>query len=326
MEWLYAFSSELKIVFDEVKSRIQRYPVEFQHDANYFLEMYDVTKPGFCMECMSFMIPFWLMEPLKLGTDSATKISTANLMGLFYFLLQDEIIDVEINKSNHRMLPLANLFYLDFMELYRSLFPYGSQFWKYVWKFIMQWTRSMAFERRERCGSKSLRGGYNLKALAHKSAPQKVAVAAACILTGNVRCISKLSDAVDYTTASLQLMDDWQDWKDDLKNNHCTYFLSQVMKSNNITKLSDVDEFDFTQAVYCYGIFDRLASIVDENHEFIKRQQPRVPYLVEYHLSILDKFKEKQAAVNNSKDALLFGGFSNWLNSQVGRDISNKIY
>jgi hypothetical protein len=317
MEWLYDFSSELKIVLEEVKSRIQRYPAEFRHDADYFLDLYDVTKPGFCMECMSFMIPFWLIEPLKLWTDSAIKISTANLMGLFYFLLQDEIIDNELNNSNHRMLPLSNLFYLDFMDLYHSLFPYGSQFWKYVWKYVMQWSRSMANERCEQGRSKSLRGGYDFKALAYKSAPQKVAVAASCILTGNVRCISKLSDVVDYTTASLQLVDDWQDWKDDLKSNRCTYFLSQVMNCNNISRLSDINEYHFTQAVYCYGIFDELASIVDENHKFIKKQKPGVPYFIEYHLSILDKFKEKQTAVNNSKNAILFGGFGNWLNSQL---------
>lgn len=316
MEWLYAFSSELKIVFDGVKKRIQRYPAEFRHDADYFLDLYDVTKPGFCMECMSFMIPFWLMDTLKLGTDSAIKISTANLMGLFYFLLQDEIIDAEINNSNHRMLPLSNLFYLDFMELYHSLFPCASQFWKYVRKYVMQWTRSMALERREPRRSKNLRGEYDIKAHAYKSAPQKVAVAASCFLTGNSKRISKLSEVVDYTTASLQLMDDWQDWKDDLNSNHYTYFLSQVMKCNNITKLSEVNEFHFTQAVYCYGIFDKLEAIVNENHEFIKKQHG-VPYFVEYHLSILEKFKEKRTAVNNSMNAILFGGFGNWLNNQL---------
>lgn len=314
MDPLHDFDRELKLVFDACKRQIGTYPDGFQETALHYLERYNVFREGFNKNYICYVLPFWLGQSLTVDKDICCKISVAGVFKFFYFLVQDAVMDTEPGEYKADLLPLGNLFLFDFINHYHELLPNDSLFRQSMRQYFQEWAYSTRWERETFWTQHQRMTTNDLKIIAHKAAPVKIINAAMAILSGKPEVIGPLDTMIDTILISAQLLDDCVDWREDLKDGNCTYFLSQVMRHNNLTDFAALNESLIKKAVYFGDIIQEIFIIVKNNHRLLKKtREPSVPYLIAFHETFLKSFVEILQRVQKQKKAILAGGFSNWL-------------
>jgi hypothetical protein len=314
MDPLHDFDRELAFVFDACKSRIAAYPDGFQETALHYLERYNVFRDGFNKNYICYVLPFWLGKTLAVDKDTCCKISIAGVFKFFYFLVQDAVMDTGPGEYKAGLLPLGNLFLFDFINDYREMFPKDSLFWLSMKRYFQEWAHSTQWERETFWTEHQVMTGNDLKIIAHKAAPVKIISAAMAILGRKPEAIGPMDTIIDTVLISAQLLDDCADWRQDLKDGNCTYFLSQVMRYYNLADFTALNEPMIKKAI-CFGdIIQELLTIVKDNHRLLKKTlKPSTPYLIAFHETFVRSFEEILQRVEKQKKAALAGGFSNWL-------------
>jgi hypothetical protein len=314
MDPLHDFDRELAAVFEACKRQIGTYPAEFQEPALDYLERYNVFREGFNKNYICYVLPFWLGPSLAVDRDICCKIAVAGVFKFFYFLVQDAVMDAGPGEYRADLLPLGNLFLCDFISHYRELFPNDSLFWQSLRQYFQEWAHSTRWERELFWTKHQLMTAHDLKIIAHKAAPVKIINAAMALLSGRPEAIGPLDTMIDAVLVSAQLLDDCADWREDLKNGNCTYFLSQVMRYYNLTDFAALNEPLIKKAV-CFGdILQAVLTIVSDNHRLLKKAPgPAIPHLIAFHETFLKSLADLSQRAQKQKQAILAGGFSNWL-------------
>lgn len=326
MDILHDFDSELALVFNTCRTHIASYPVEFNADACRRLEKLNPLRQDYRGNCLSQLLPFWLQPVFSLNPDLCRRISVANVFGFLYFLIQDAVMDTTPGEYKADLLPVGNLFFLDFFEQYRQLFPDDSPFWSYFRKYLQEWAESVIQERKGYWQGKRDFDTADLVQLAHKAAPLKITVAAVCLLSGREATLELLTQAVDATVITFQLMDDWDDWREDLAIGNCSFFLSQVMRVCKIAEFAELKELHIQRAVYGYDLLNSIFIMGEKNLAFLNGEtMPQVPYLIQYNQDLLQTSRKILQDIQEEKNAMLQGGFSHWL-YQRGKVQNNTTY
>lgn len=309
MDFLHDFDSDIRIVFDSLRNRFSNYPPAFQSEALKFLDKYNILDKDFNKNHISFLLPFWLRKAFRLDSEICRNISEGFAAGLFYFLIQDAVMDTAPGEYKGDLLPLGNLFLIDFFDKYRSLFPGTSHFWSYFKNYFIEWADSVIWDQREHQRQKKTYTREDLMIVARKAAPLKIQSAAACILGGGKDEIEQLAKIIDHIVITFQLLDDLSDWRDDHAIGSCSYFLSLVMDYCGIDNFDVLDETHVSKAVYMGGILDGMFEIVEENHSILKSVSEYYPYLTAYHTFLYNKFKFVLDAIQDEKNNRMQGGF-----------------
>ncbi|HEX3045755.1 MAG TPA: class 1 isoprenoid biosynthesis enzyme, partial [Bacillota bacterium] len=282
-------------------------------DALKYLERYNVFEESGAKNYSCFLLPFWLGKTFPLAPEVCRRISLANLFGFFYFLVQDAVMDAPTGESEAQLLPLGNLFLLDFINGYREMFPSESLFWSLLGKYFTQWAESVKWERREHWRGGQPVSEADLLMVAGKSAPLKITCAAVAIQNRSPESIESLDQMVDQLLITSQLLDDYADWRHDLATGNCTFFLSQVMAACQVTDFRLLNEDHVQQAVYFRKVLEKINAILVKNHGIIQSSGIKVPYLVAFHENLLGSFRNAMIQVREQKTRMLEGGFSCWL-------------
>ncbi len=315
MDFLHDFDAELKILMLSLEESILNYPDYFKEDAAKFLSAYNILDTNFNKNHLSFLLPYWIKKPLNLNDEACSRISRGFIPALFYFLVQDSVMDTVPGEYKGDRLPLGNLFLLDFLEQYRALFSSGSSFWKYFNCYFTQWANSVTWEQREYMNQSRVYSKEDLLLVAQKAAPLKIITAAACILSEKPEFIHELSSTVDHLVITFQMMDDLSDWKEDILQGNCTYFLSLVMEYCNIRELSSINSSHVRDALFFGDVLDKILKVAEENYEFIvNTTSHRYPYLEAYHISLYNQLKSFHHNISEKKSNKLQGGFIDLLN------------
>lgn len=256
MDILRDYQSEFMAASEACMSKISTYPVEFQEQAQGFLGKINVFRDEYHGSCFSQMLPFWLEPVFGIEPEVCRQIAVGNLFGFMYFLILDAVMDTPPGQYKADLLPLGNLFMLDFYGQYRKLFPDNPDFWTYLQRYYHEWAESVIGERKgfwlknSQCAE--------LTGLARKAAPLKITVAACCMLSDQKEAIEPVARAVDTTVVTFQLLDDWADWREDLAVGNCSYFLSQVMRVCKVKEFAALKESHIQQAVFGYNLLERV--------------------------------------------------------------------
>ena len=320
MDYLHDFDTELAKVFATCQTRIDSYPAKFQPDARRRLDKLNILKQDYNGNCLSQLLPFWLQPVFVISPDICREICGGNIFGFLYFLIQDAVMDTIPGEYKADLLPLGNLFFLDFMEKYRHLFPTDPVFWSYFRKYFEEWAESVAAERQGYWDRQTEHGRANLEHLARKAAPLKITIAAICLLKDHEEFIAPLAQAVDTTVITFQLLDDWNDWREDLAIGNCSYFLAQVMQVCGVVRIQELDEAHIQKAVYGFDLLNEIFAIAETNLTLVTETKPQTAYLIQYHQSLNRTFQSVLQAVQEGKNAVIQGGFFNFLYQQ------KKIY
>lgn len=305
MDCLKDFEKQLRYAYRICEDIIMDYPVFFREEALELLKEYDVFVPDTNKEYMSFLLPFWLGRYYSIEDEILIKLCTGNIFGLFYFLQLDNVMDNEEGKNNGSELSLANMFFMDFLAQYQSIFPHDSVFWKYFRKYFRQWSVSSKLHE-EGLWMKE-QSHDSLDYLAHKASPQKVSVAAVCVLKDAGHMIDSICLGVDKIALSVQVMDDWYDWREDVDSGNCTYFLSLIMKKFGLKNIKQIDTIHYMAAIHRHGIFMDFCNIARGNHQFVEKTS--IEYMIQYHNKLLDVYEGILENIKKEEKVMLYGGF-----------------
>lgn len=309
MDWLYDYEEELRLVFQESRRIISEFPEPLNSQGLTYLEHFNVFNAESHKNYICYLLPFWLQKGYGLTTEDTRKMSMGNIFFMLYFFIQDDLMDSNHSIASER-LPLANLLYIEFLNTYRSLFPHDSSFWSSFNRYITQWADSVSNERN---------GDYFLNdriKIAYKASPLKASSTAALLLSGNDSLVPDSEEMIDQVLLTLQMLDDYEDWEEDLAEGsyNCLLSLTRCQLPNNTDKftLTEVKHFIFT----ANGL-DTYVEVALDNHVKLETYFLEIPHLIAFHHMLVNNLQQISAAIQTEKQILQDGGLSYWLSKNM---------
>ena len=173
-----------------------------------------ISPPNWTLE---WSLPGWLGSALGLSAPTIADLTLANVYGLAYVKLQDDLIDGEVVEDDQQVaLLLATVLYREWLRVYTRLFLGESPFWGFFERYMAQW---VAATLRNRGSPNKAFRDYNaadLRGLGERGAPLKICAAAACLLAQREGLIPQLDSALDHLLTGAVLLDHALDWSGDL--------------------------------------------------------------------------------------------------------------
>ncbi|WP_211184440.1 class 1 isoprenoid biosynthesis enzyme [Paenibacillus lemnae] len=252
-----------------------------------------------------------MKDSTSLSPSVYRKLSAANIFGMLYFFIQDDIMDsseYHHEKNNWRMqLALANLFHCEFLAIYRQLFPAESRFWHYFNLYVHEWCEGILFESRQEYFT-----AHTLD-IAKKAAPVKLGSTAVLLLAGCDELIPQTSEMMDHVLVTLQMMDDWADWEQDLADGSYNCLLSFIRSERQLPNDYPLTEADIHQAVYLNEALSRYTAIASSIHLQLQLAAHAAPHLLNFHETLVQELESETRNIENGRQMLKHGGLHYFL-------------
>lgn len=300
MDWFQAYEEELRLVFAENRRAIAAFPEPMKTRGLSYLDQFNVFQPGSHKNYICYLLPFWLQDSCRLEAATARRMSAGNVFLMLYFFLQDDLMDTP-GSTAAPALPLANLLYAEFLQIYLPLFPAGSPFWSCFRRYITEWADSVSRE----AGS-----DYFLNdriRIAHKASPLKLSSTAALLLAGQPSLIAESEEMLHQVLLTLQMADDYEDWEQDLEDGSYNCLLSLVRSSTGLPgeRLTQADVKHF---IYTLGGLGGYADTAEASHARLEQSPLQVPHLLAFHRGLAENLRQIAAGIEAEKQQLLQGG------------------
>ena len=176
---------------------------------------------------LEWYLPRWLGEAFGLPRDQIQALVLANVYGLGYVRLQDDLTDEQMSQDSRRLTAaLADILYRRAIEQYVLLFPDNSPFWRHLDAFMSEWRLATNANTLQPAIDFDRLASEDLIGFAGRGAPLKICGAAACLLGQGDNAIAPLSVALDHTLLAHVLLDHFDDWQDDLASGRFNLFVA----------------------------------------------------------------------------------------------------
>ena len=173
-----------------------------------------IAPPNWTLE---WSLPGWLGDALGLDASSVADLTLANVFGLAYIKLQDDLSDGDVGEDDRQAaLLLSTVLHRKWLLVYTGLFPGDSPFWGYFEQYMVQWVRATWASRQDQPKPWATWSEEDFLLLGHRGAPLKICVAAACLLVQGEGLIPQLESALNHLLTGAVLLDHALDWADDL--------------------------------------------------------------------------------------------------------------
>ncbi|WP_405107512.1 hypothetical protein MHH28_27370 [Paenibacillus sp. FSL K6-1217] len=309
MDWLHAYEDELRVVFEESRRVISAFPEPLNARGLSYLNQFNVFHPDSHKNYICYLLPFWLQDSCSLSPELARRMSAGNIFLMLYFFLQDDLMDSP-EASAAQTLPLANLLYVEFLATCLPLFPADSPFWPCFSRYIREWADSVNGE----AGS-----DYFLNdriRISHKASPLKLSSTAALLLSGQSSSIPEAEEMIHTVLLTLQLLDDYEDWEQDLEDGSYNCLLSLARSSTGIAAGEPLTEAAVKNFIYVSGGLADYAATAQANHLKLLEAALELPLLVSFHLVLVQNLQQIAETIEAQKQILLGGGLDYWLSTQ----------
>jgi hypothetical protein len=310
MEWLNDYEEELRLVFQESQKIISAFPEPLNSQGMSYLEHFNVFNAESHKNYICYLLPFWLQKSCGLTTEITRKMSMGNVFFMLYFFIQDDLMDSKDASASER-LPLANLLYVEFLNLYRPLFPHNSSFWTLFNRYITEWADSVSKE-----GDSDYFLNDRIK-IAYKASPLKLSSTAALLLSGKDFLIPQSEEMIDWVLLTLQMLDDYEDWEEDLTEGSYNCLLSLArnhsLNSGATTFTSkEVEFFLFTaNGLHTY------TELALDTHNKIMTYSLDAPHLVSFHFMLVSNLQQISDSIEAEKQLLQNGGLFYYLSKNI---------
>jgi hypothetical protein len=173
-----------------------------------------IAPPNWTLE---WSLPGWLGSALGSDASNVADLTLANVLGLAYIKLQDDLSDSEVGQDDRQAaLLLSAVLHRKWLLVYTGLFPGGSPFWGYFERYMTQWVRATWASRQKHAKPWAAWGEKELLVLGHRGAPLKICAACAGLLAQREGLIPHLESALDHLLTGAVLLDHALDWSGDL--------------------------------------------------------------------------------------------------------------
>lgn len=309
MDWLHDYEDELHQVFENSKHTVAAFPELLRQQGMSYLNHFNVFATESHKNYICYLLPFWLRDGCRLTAEDTRRMSEGNVMLMLYFFIQDDVMDSN-DPATRGLLPLANLFYVEFLNIYRTLFSSASPFWSYFNRYIAEWADSVS---NEPASDYFLN---NRTKISHKASPLKLSSTAAFILAKQEDLVPRSEAMIDDILLTLQMLDDYEDWEEDLATGSYNCLLSLARNTlgdpEGELDLDAVRNFIFTS-----GGLGRFATIAETVHEGLHAYGLKMPHLYDFHSELVQSLQQLAAAIEAEKTLLLGGGLSYWLSKNA---------
>nr|WP_110931584.1 class 1 isoprenoid biosynthesis enzyme [Paenibacillus bouchesdurhonensis] len=310
MLWLSNYEEDLQQAFAVADKLLSAFPTSFSQPARDFLDKFHVMKEHRSKNYICYLLPFWLQEKSEVSSADCRKIAIANIFGMLYYHLIDDLMDNPDARFKHQ-LPLADLIHFEFMSIYREYFPTGSPFWSYFRKYVSEWADAVTHE-----NSNNFFLEHPVR-VAHKAAPVKLSVAAICLLSGQEQMIPLLEDNVDTVLITLQMLDDWMDWEKDLKEGSYNCLIALIQTKKQLPENQRPTPEEIRHAIYTEDILLEYALQVEAHHRSLETVRPNARHLYDFHEFLYQNVQQGANQIETDRKLLEKGGLEYWLSKKI---------
>lgn len=316
MNWFKPFEDDLAAAFARCEARLANFPSPLHEVGLAYLRKFDVFEQDSSKNYICYLLPFWMKEWTSLPAESYRRLAAANIIGMLYYFIQDDIMDsLQDSPSPHHAkqhLALANLLYYEFLAMYQALFPADSEFWQHFQAYQNEWSEGVIHESSEDYFA------VNPIYVAKKAAPVKLGSTAALLLSNRADLIPDVNEMMNRVLLTLQMMDDWMDWKQDLADGSYNCLLSLIKSDLGRSWNDALSDSEAQDAIYIRNLLQPYADIAAATHGELLASGMEAPHLVSFHLTIVEELNRDAKQIETSKKTLTFGGLNYYLS------LSNK--
>lgn len=311
MDWFQPYETDLAEVFAECGAAIADFPPPLDQMGLRYMRKFDVFEQGSAKNYICYLLPFWMKDLTSLPPAVYRKLSVANIFGMLYFFIQDDIMDTapeEYRPGQWKFqLALANLLQSEFIRLYQEFFPSDSPFWSYLRAYVQEWAEGVIYE----CDYDDFR--HHPIGIAKKAAPVKLGSTAALLLANRSDLIAQASGFMDHVLLTLQMMDDWADWEQDLADGSYNCLLSLIKAENHLAKDHRLSRAEAERAIYHNETLRRYAKIASDNHQRLLDSPIHAPHVLSFHQTLLDELTADAGSIEVGRKMLEHGGLNYYL-------------
>jgi len=310
MDFYKPYQKKLDRLFDEAIDQLSCYPTEYISVAEKLIRNQNPSVNG-KGNYIAFLLPFWIQDEFALDDFTVGELVKANIFKVVCAGIQDKVMDSKKKVSKYaKLLPLSNLFFVQFYQIYQSLFTSGNKSWDYLQGYFVNYAEAAIYEH-------DLINDVNidlltmdLKILADKASPIKHVVTSACLLTGREDEIDGFNILFDKLLISLQLLDDWIDIEKDWKDRSMTPVLKEVLQFNQVGALEDLTQ-EMINGATVFGKIDEKLIKVGKRHKdyLVQNGIGRFECAEQFHHYILNRFVEIRDENKRAGENILMGGF-----------------
>jgi len=239
---LVEYAAELSHLEEICIHRLSTFPFCLQKVGKVLLQRYARRWRG-----VEWVQPLVLSAAWAVPAASRQAIAVANAMTTMHAHIQREATDV-VARHSREQLPLGSLLYTQVLRQYQQLFPSNSFFWRLLEGYHLEWAEAVLWEQQRKWGGVRRYSREETFRQAGIRALLKISGAAVALLSGNQQIITPLSSVLDQVHVALQLVDGIVNWREDLRAQRATYFLTEVALGLNVREMdnlcrSNVEEF-----------------------------------------------------------------------------------
>jgi len=239
---LTEYAAELSRLEEICTQRLFAFPFCLQKVGKALLQHYARRWRG-----VEWVQPLVLSTAWAVPAASRQAVAVANAMTTMHAHIQREAIDVSPRHSREQ-LPLGSLLYTQVLRQYQQLFLPNSCFWRLLEGYYLEWAEAVLWEQQRKWGRVRRYSREETFRQAGIRALLKISGAAIALLSGNQQIITPLSSVLDQVHVALQLVDGIVNWREDLRAQRATYFLTEVALALNVREMdnlcrSNVKEF-----------------------------------------------------------------------------------
>lgn len=300
LSYFEPFKDDIKLVFMEAERRISLFPEPLNHQGRVYINLFNPLEKDSSNNYICYLLPYWMKDIAPLTAEQCFKLSLANIFGMLYFFIQDDLMDsLVIQEERTLQMALANLFNLQMTELHRELFTSDSLFWHYYNQYVTEWAQSVINE--------TTYDFFNISPLmiAKKSGPVKIASTGALLLTKQTHLIALSEEIIEHTLATLQMVDDWIDWETDLREGNYNCLLAMI--HSDLEEQQPITIEIVKQQIYLHSCLEKYIKIAKiNNHD--SSEQINIPFLSQFNHKLIQTLQEASTRIEKKKEALLLGG------------------
>lgn len=316
------YKERVQVIFQKVSQIIEGYPAHYRKHAMNIINHQNPEING-QVNYISFLLPLWIQEEFELEDDVVDQLVMANLFKVFCAGIQDKVIDGDSSGLYAELLPLSNLFFIEFYTIYQGLFVKDEAFWQALKDYFIDYSVSIGFEKKDLHEKDVDLQTMALELLAKKAAPIKQVIVAACILSKREDEIAALDQWFDKVLISLQLIDDWVDKYKDWEDGALTPVLKEILIFNQVDTLEALKSSEISRAAYFSQTLGKVKDIVIENTTYLKENNHwEIKNAFIFHDMIYEDICRIERENIQKREKVLLGGFSNILEKSI-EDSSN---
>ncbi|RCW44337.1 class 1 isoprenoid biosynthesis enzyme [Paenibacillus prosopidis] len=308
MEWYNRYKQQLEFIYSEAERRIAAFPSPLNTIGLAYADKFNPVKHESGKDYICCLLPFWIKEPAAISDEQCQRLALANIYGMLYFFIQDDVMDSSPSSNWKEQLALGNLLVLEMFSVFRPLFPSNSPFWDYYNRYVTTWADSVMNEQND---------DYfvnNPIRTAGKAGPVKIASTGALLLSGRDELIGTMEEAVDIVLMTLQMSDDWADWKEDLTEGSYNGLLAMIAAGGAVKEPLTFQEVE--SSIYVRGCMKQYANIASDNHEQLLSLRVEAGELLDFHAYLVNHLDQIAETLDTNRLQLLKGGLNYFLSTK----------